>query len=206
MNAKLQRLVESGVLIGLATVLSLVKLWQMPLGGSITLCSMLPIMLLAYKYRLKWGLLCGFLYGIVQLMIDLGQISGWGLTAFTLTGSILFDYLIAFTCLGLAGLYGKGRGRFILGMVTAAGARLVSHVISGTIFFGALMPKDWAKPLVDFVWHSSAARQQVLHATNNPLLYSIAYNAMFLVPDFAIALLVGILVYFSLQKFLTAEI
>lgn len=202
MNKKLLRLVESAVLIGLATVLSLVKIFQMPLGGSVTLCSMLPILLIAYKYRFKWGVLCAFLYSLIQFFLDLGELASWGLTPTTFVGSMFFDYFIAFTCLSLAGLYGKGLGKYVLGMVTAVGARLVSHIISGVIFFGTMVPKDWAKPFVDAVWHTQASQKSALAFFNNPLPYSIIYNAGFLLPDFAICLFVGIAVYRPLRKYL----
>uniref|UniRef100_UPI00398A3D32 energy-coupled thiamine transporter ThiT n=1 Tax=Caproicibacter sp. TaxID=2814884 RepID=UPI00398A3D32 len=71
LNPMVLRLVESAIMLGLATVLSLIKLYQMPLGGSVTLCSMLPILLIGYKYGVKWGLLTGFTYGVIQLLLDL---------------------------------------------------------------------------------------------------------------------------------------
>lgn len=180
MNRKLLRLVESAVMIALASVLSLITPFKMPLGGSITLCSMLPIMLIAYKYRFKWGVLTAFTYSVIQLLLDVGKLSSWGLTAYSFVGSMFFDYLIAFTCLSIVGLFGKGFVRYIIGMVVAVLARFISHVISGVIFFASSTPKGWA----------------------NPFIYSIAYNASFLFPDLAICLIVGALVYKPLKKFL----
>ena len=62
MNQKTLRLVTSGVLIALGTVLSMIKVFDLPYGGSITLFSMVPLMVLGYMYGIRWGLLCGFVF------------------------------------------------------------------------------------------------------------------------------------------------
>ena len=98
-NRKLQMLCEGAILVALAQILSMLKLWEMPWGGSITL-GMLPIFLFAVRWGTRWGLVAGFAYGLLQVMFDGGFAISWQ--------SILGDYLVAFTVLGLAGL---GRGR-----------------------------------------------------------------------------------------------
>jgi thiamine transporter len=173
-SPKTLRLVESAVMLGLATALSMVKLWQMPLGGSVTLCSMLPILLISYKYGPKWGIGVGFAYSIIQMMLDIGAVFSWGLTPIAVAASFIFDYLFAFTMLGLAGIYGKGLRQFVCGFSTAVGLRFVWHVIAGVTAYLSVVPKDWAA---------------------HPFLYSIAYNGLFLLPDFAICLGVGLLIY-----------
>lgn len=178
-----RRLVESGVLIALASVLSLIKIWQMPLGGSVTLCSMLPILLLGYKYGVRWGLLTGFVYALVQLLLDISAALGWGLTPAALAASFVFDYLIAFTVLGLSGLYGKGFAQYILGIVTAVFFRFVSHVISGVVAYASWVPKEWK---------------------GHTLLYSLAYNGTFLLPDLIITLVVAAAIYWPLRRFIEA--
>lgn len=64
-ETKTKKLVLSAVLLALATVLSLFKVYQLPLGGSITLLSMLPVCLLSIRYGVKWGLTCSFFYGVI---------------------------------------------------------------------------------------------------------------------------------------------
>ena len=181
MSEKTFRLVLSAVMIGLATVLSLIKVYQMPLGGSVTLCSMLPILLIGYKYGAKWGMFTGFVYAIVQLLLDLGAVLSWGLTPTAVAASFVFDYLVAFSVLGLAGIYGKGFVRYILGMVTAMLFRFVSHVISGVTAYGSFLPKEWHNHL----W-----------------LYSVVYNGTFILPDLIICLFVGAIIYKPLKKFI----
>lgn len=181
LNPTVLRLVESAVMLGLATALSLVKIFQLPLGGSVTLCSMLPVLLIGYKYGPKWGLLTSFAYGIIQLLLDLGKALSWGLTPTALAASFVFDYLLAFAALGLAGIYGKGFKQYIAGMTTAVILRFVFHVISGVTAYASWLPKEWKGHL---------------------FLYSLAYNGSFLLPDFAICLVVGLLIFKPLRKFL----
>ena len=58
---KTLRLVETGILLAIATVLSVIQPFQLPFGGGITIFSMLPVVLLSYRHGVKWGLLSGFL-------------------------------------------------------------------------------------------------------------------------------------------------
>lgn len=182
MNANTRRLVESAILIALAAVLSLIKFFQMPLGGSLTLCSMLPIMLIGYKYGVKWGVLSAFTYSIVQILLDLGQVLSWGMTWQAVAASFLLDYILAFSSLGLAGVYGRGFGKYVAGMVTAVFCRFVFHVVSGTVIFASWMPKTW----------------------HNPFLYSVAYNGGFLLPDLALCLIAGCILYKPLRRYIEA--
>ncbi|QAT48314.1 proton-coupled thiamine transporter YuaJ [Caproiciproducens sp. NJN-50] len=181
MNAANLRLVESAIMLALATVLSLIKVYQMPLGGSVTLCSMLPVLLIGYKYGFKWGVLTGFTYGVIQLLLDVAAVMSWGLTPVAVAASFAFDYLLAFTCLGLAGIYGKSFPKFVAGMFTAVFLRFLSHVISGVTAYASWLPDEWHGHL----W-----------------LYSIAYNGSYVLPDFAVCLVVGALLYKPLRRFL----
>lgn len=184
LDPRVLRLVESAVMLGLATALSLVKIFQMPLGGSVTLCSMLPVMLIAYKYGPKWGVLTGFTYGVIQLLLDLGKALSWGLTPTALAVSFVVDYLLAFAMLGFAGVFGKGLKQYVAGMCTAVVLRFACHVVSGVTAYASWLPKDWQGHL---------------------FVYSLAYNGQFLLPDFAICLAVALLVYRPLSSFLKAE-
>ena len=102
-NTRVQKLTLSAVMIALSAVLSLVTIFHMPLGGSVTLFSMLPVCLLSIMFGCRWGFLCAFAYSLTQLALGIGEVAGWGLTPAALTGCILFDYLLAFTALGFAG-------------------------------------------------------------------------------------------------------
>lgn len=170
-------LAECAVFIGLAVVLSLIKVWQMPLGGSITLVSMLPICIISFRHGLKWGFISSFVYSLFQLLlgITMDGLFGWGLTAAMLIGCIVFDYLVAFTVLGIAGVFKeKGEVGFYAGLVIAFLLRFVSHVISGYVIFANL--EQW----------------EIFGSTfeNAPLLYSVCYNGFYILPELVITVLV----------------
>ena len=94
-------LCEAAILVALAQALSYVKLMQLPNGGSLT-PAMFPMLLFAIRWGVKPGLLAGFAFGLLQLIFDGAYAWGWQ--------SMLLDYLVAFTPLGLAGLFDLGRG------------------------------------------------------------------------------------------------
>lgn len=184
MSARTLRLVESGILIALAAVLSMLKLWQMPLGGEITFCSMLPILVAGYKYGPRWGMLTGFTFSFVRLLLDSGLLSGFaGMHWQSIIGSVVLDYIIAFSVLGLAGVYGRGFVKFLLGMATAVALRFTAHVISGVVIFYA------------YAFDAGSFPKSLLFLKGHVFLYSVVYNALYLVPELAICLIVGALLY-----------
>lgn len=169
-----KKLTMSAVMIALSVALSLVKIIQMPLGGSVTLLSMLPVCMLSIMYGTRWGLFSAFVYSLTQLGLDIASVLSWGLTPQSLVGTIIFDYLVAFTVLGFAGLFRtKGVGGYIGGISLAMAMRVVSHVISGVIFFASWAPEGW-----------------------NPFIYSICYNGAYMVPE-AVFTFIGAVVLFK---------
>ena len=159
---KIVRLAASGIMIALATVLSMVTIVKMPLGGSLTPVSMLPICMIAILYGTGWGIGTAFAYALVQLAIDFASAMTWGLTATSLVVCFLFDYILAFTALGLAGLFRKkGTPGIIGGAILALCVRYLCHIISGGTVFAVWMPEEWS----------------------NPWIYSAAYNGAFMLPE-----------------------
>jgi len=164
---KIRRLCVTAVMIALATVLSLIKVYPLPLGGSVTLLSMFPIVLLALMYGTSWGLIGAFMYSVVQLIlgITVDGLIGMCPTAFVLIGSIFFDYIIAFTVLGLAGLLReKGIVGCCLGVALALALRFVSHFVSGLIFFG-------------------------IFTSANTWIHSLIYNGSYMLPEMIITVI-----------------
>ena len=102
-QSKVRILAECAMMLALSIALSFVVLYEMPWGGAVTLLSMLPVMLVSIRHGLKWGLTTSFLYAWFQALqgkaFSLGGVSPWFLIA-----SLLLDYLVAFTVLGLAGV------------------------------------------------------------------------------------------------------
>ena len=161
-NTKVERLVTSAVFIALAVVLSFIKVYKLPLGGSITLLSMLPVCLLSLKYGVKWGFVCSFLYGTIQLAVALGEVMSWGMDVRMWIGCIVFDYLLAFGILGLSGIFrNKKMPLMLTGVGLSLVLRFVSHFISGSIFFDIWMPEEF----------------------NNPYFYSLVYNGSYMLPE-----------------------
>lgn len=166
-------MVTTAVMLALATALSLVKIFQMPLGGSVTLLSMLPIAMLAIEYGTGWGLVSAMLYSLIQLTLDLGSVMSWGLTPGVLVGCIVFDYVLAFTSIGLSGLFRtKGYKGICLGIFVALFVRLISHIISGTIFFASWCPEGW-----------------------NVFLYSVCYNGAYMLPEMIFTMIASVLLF-----------
>lgn len=130
-----KQLVFCAMAIALGTVLSNIKLFEFPTGGSITPLSMLVICLPGYFFGLGAGLLTGVAYGVLQLLIDPYVLYPM---------QLVVDYLLAFGALGLSGLFTNAKNGMIKGYITAVLGRFVFAVISGWIFFGAYAWEGWA--------------------------------------------------------------
>lgn len=168
-------LVESAILVALSTVLSLIKIWPMPLGGAVTLLSMLPVCAVSIRHGSKWGFGAAFVYSVIQLVfgITMDGLLGWGLTPAMLIGCIMFDYILAFTVLGAAGLFRKlGEAGVYAGISVALVGRFASHFLSGYVIFKNLEQWNLFGKLFE----------------NKPALYSIAYNSCYMVPELVFTL------------------
>lgn len=121
--------------IALGTVLSNIKLFSFPTGGSVTLLSMLVICLPGYWFGLGAGLLTGIAYGVLQLIID---------PYILYPAQLIVDYFLAFGALGLSGLFTNSRHGLIKGYITGVLGRYVFAVLSGWLFFGAYAWEGWS--------------------------------------------------------------
>ena len=165
-------LTEGAVLVGLGFVLSFVKLYELPNGGSLT-PAMFPILL----YGLRWGLGAGFVFGLMQLLFDGAYAWGWQ--------SMILDYLLAFTPLGLSGLFrGKAWGIFP-GPVLGCAGRFVIHYISGVTIYRIIEPT--AIPGIG--------------TFDNAALYSLVYNGSYMLPNMLLAIVLAALLYKPMKRF-----
>ncbi|ABB14998.1 energy-coupled thiamine transporter ThiT [Carboxydothermus hydrogenoformans] len=135
---------RGGLALALAVVLSFIKIWQMPQGGSVTLLSMLPVIYFAYTEGLLPGLLVGVLYGLLQYLIE---------PYFVHPVQFLLDYPVAFGALGLAGLFAKKSP--YPGVVLAILGRFLSHLISGVVFFASYAPKGQSPWVYSAIYNGS---------------------------------------------------
>lgn len=170
-RTKTKLLIESSLMVALATVLSILKLVEMPYGGSVTMASMLPIVIVSYRCGLGWGLGSGLCFAVIQQLLGLKYLS-YFTTWQSVVALVLFDYVIAFAVSGLGGVFKSKRisqkVAFVAGAVLVSLLRYLCHVISGaTVWVGLSIP-------------DSAA-----------LIYSLGYNATYMIPEAIILAAVG---------------
>ncbi|MDE7270375.1 MAG: energy-coupled thiamine transporter ThiT [Acetatifactor sp.] len=167
MNNKTKILVEGAVMVALATVLSFIRVFRLPWGGSVTLLSMLPIVLFSIRRGIGPGLTVSFVYSLIQFTQSIMDgLFGWGLTPGMLLACIFLDYIGAFFVLGIAGIFRKkDLPGWICGISLAIVLRFVFHFLSGAI-----------------IWHSYGELWQGF-STENTYLYSFLYNGCYLLPE-----------------------
>jgi len=155
-------LAECALMLAVGIVLSIVKLFDLPYGGSVTIASMLPVILISYRHGIKYGLITGIAYGIIQQLLGLNTLS-YVTSWVSIIAVIMLDYIVAFAVLGFGGVFRKLRHQnigLVLGTVLACLLRYACHVISGaTVWAGLSIP------------------------TNAALIYSLGYNATYMIPE-----------------------
>ena len=211
---KTKRLITTAMLIAIGTVLSLLQVIKLPFGGAVTFASMVPIVIAGYMYGVKWGLVSGFVYAIIQMLTGMDTIS-----AFFLPGEsqmlihkaisiCIIDYLLAFSVLGFSGIF-KGRLKnraleICLGAVVATALRYIMHIISGVIFFGSwaswffgdetgLSQIGALKGFCDWALNSLSPAQM-------SFIYSLVYNGCYMLPEIIITAIVAPLIYKAIEK------
>ncbi|MBO5873142.1 MAG: energy-coupled thiamine transporter ThiT [Clostridia bacterium] len=172
-KTSVKKIAVSAILIALGAVLSLIKpLPPMPLGGSVTLFSMVPITLIAVMFGTRWGLFSAFVYSLVQIGLDVAGMMSWGMDARMWVGAIVFDYLVAYTVIGFSGLFRKkGFIGICFGICLALSLRFISHFVSGCIFFAIWSPWD------------------------NPYIYSVCYNGAYMLPELIFTVIAVAILY-----------
>jgi thiamine transporter len=169
-NTSTKMLTEAGIMIAAAQLLSYVKLFEAPYGGSVTAGSMVPIIIFSLRWGLKAGLMAGTAYGILQFILG-GAIYSYHIV------SILFDYVVAFGLLGAAGLFRNSLKGMLAGICLGLLGRFICHVISGVVVWASYAPEGM-----------------------NPLVYSILYNGSYLLPELIITLVIVGVLYKPLIK------
>lgn len=183
-QTKVRILSECAMMLALSIALSFAVIYKLPLGGSVTLFSMLPVMLVSVRHGLKWGLPTAFLYSLFQFFSGLPEMLGWSLTPGMFAASMLLDYLLAFTVLGLAGLFRRhGTVGCLAGMVLACLLRFFVHYLSGILL--------WVN-FDEFIVFGETFY-------NRPNLYSFLYNGSFMLPETLMTVAAAALLFFVPQ-------
>lgn len=169
-------LCEGALMVAAAQILSMIKLWEMPWGGSIVL-AMVPMIFYAIRWGLGPGLLAGFVFGVLQFTFDGGFALGWQ--------SIVGDYLLAYTALGLAGLVKGRRGAVYTGTLIGCGVRFLVHYVVGATVWAAYMPDVYCGMTMTSPW-----------------FYSLLYNGIYMVPNTILTLIVLVILSKPLGKYL----
>lgn len=156
-----KQLVFCAMAIALAFLTSYIRIFRLPWGGSVTLCSMLFIVLVANWYGVKTGMLVGLAYGILQFIQE-----PYVLYFF----QVCCDYILAFAALGVAGFFAKSKGGLIKGYVVAVLARGAFHALGGYLYWMSYMPDNFPAVLKS--------------------VYPIVYNYSFLLAEGIITLII----------------
>lgn len=171
-NKKVIALVESALMVTIATILSLIKIIDLPYGGSVTIASMLPVIIIAYRHGFGWGFGAGLVFSIIQQLLGLSTLS-YATSWQSVLAIVLLDYIIAFAVTCLGGVFRKCVKNqavgLMLGSVLVCVLRYVCHVISGaTVWVGISIP------------------------TAAALNYSFIYNATYMIPETIITAVIAV--------------
>ena len=169
--SKTRILVECALMVALGTVLSNIKLFTMPNGGSVTLLSMLPFVVISFRHGVKWGLFTGFVNGCLQMLLGF-----WAPPTPTFgyfLGEVMLDYLLAFMALGFAELFARPfKNRMVgvaVGTFVSGFLRFMCSFLSGVLVWGNLSD-GWA------AWS-----------------YSLVYNGSYMLPETLITVVAAVL-------------
>ena len=206
---KVRRLTVSGMMLALSTVLAIVCAYipflNLPFGGGFTVASMLPIVIVPYMYGTRWGLFTAGCYSLIQIVLSLTQGTGGTVIALFMPASddfmgygaavaiILIDYIVAYTVLGLGGVFRNKINRqgvaITLGVILALSLRYIAHIISGYIFYGAWA--EWFFTQEGF-YAIGGTILDLFDGKALSLVYRAFYNGLFMIPEMIITALVAL--------------
>ena len=185
-HLRIRALCESAILLALAIVLNLLSktlFANLPQGGSISL-AMFPLLLCAHRWGWGNGLLVGFCYGLLDMLLDGGYAWGWQ--------SILLDYLVAYTALGLGGFFRRRAWGIFPCVAIGCLGRFAVHYLSGVTLYRILEP-------------TGIEGLEGLGVFTNPHVYSIVYNGVYMLPNMVIAMVIAGALYVPMKKFFAGQ-
>lgn len=163
---------ECAVMLALSIALSYVEIYKMPMGGGVTLVSMLPVLLVGVRHGFKWGMGTSLLFAAAQLIQGLasGNVFVYCNTAGIAALCVLLDYVVPFGVLGLSGTawvkkHGFKRARILVTFGILIAVRFICHFITGVEIWGQWAPEGMSKAL-----------------------YSLIYNGQYMLPELILTL------------------
>ena len=204
MSTKTKRLTESAMLLSIAIALELLGktiIPPMPFGGQLTLCAMLPVVLIAYRHGNRWGIGCGFVYSLLQMALGGATVAAAFQPGYFGSGRMIgnallmcaLDYVAAYTVLGLGGIFRRRlapRAALCSGVLAALSARYLCHIASGYILFAGWA--EWFFTQEGFpAWGASLVSS--LSPAALSLVYSAVYNGMYMIPEMILTALAAAL-------------
>ena len=178
-HLRIRALTEGAIFVAAAQILGYIKLFSLPNGGSITL-NMLPILIYCARCGVGYGMLASFVLSLLQLLLDGAYAWGWQ--------SIIGDYILAYSLIGLAGLFHKQKYGFFTGTIVGTLARFVCAWIVGATVWGEYMPDQFFGMTMTSPW-----------------FYSALYNGSYLLADMLLCLIVGAILWKPLGKYFRGE-
>ena len=180
---KTRIMVECALMIALGTILANIKIYELPNGGSITLFSMLPFIMISFRHGVKWGLFTGFVNSLLQMLLGFYAPPAPGILP--LVGMILLDYVLAFTLLGLASAIAKPFANKLVGVgvgtAAVCGIRFLCSFLSGVLIWGNLSDGLAA-------W-----------------TFSLTYNGSYMLPETIMTTVAAVLIYKAAPQLFAAQ-
>lgn len=206
-----RRLTTTAILIAISVVLALLSdlfSLRLPMGGSVTLASMLPLVIVSYLYGTRWGLCASFTYALLQLFL----LSWRTVSAFFLPNSdsymilwqallvCLIDYVVAYTVIGFSGLCRRLNKRVALplGALIGVGLRYVAHIVSGAVFYGAWAEWFFAEGS-ELPAEVNAFFLNTFSGASLSVAYSAVYNGLYMIPEIILTTVIAAAISFLPQ-------
>ena len=162
-TTKTKTLVECALMIALAFILGYIPIFELPQGGSITACSMMPLVVASFRHGPKWGLLTGFIFSLIQMMLGFENVL-YCTTFGAMLLCILLDYVVAYTLVFFCGFAAGRKLGWLWGTILAGVGRWLSLTLSGALLWYMYMPEEFlGMPMV------------------NPWVYSALLNGLLIV-------------------------
>lgn len=202
---KTKRLVISAMFIAIGTAISLIcefiPFLNLPFGGTITIASTLPVIIIGYMYGTRWGLFSAFIYSILQIAIGTKTVAA----LFTPTSDsfmgigiaisvVAIDYILAYTSLGLGGIFRnkcEKKKAIVCGVLVCLISSYFFHFLSGALFYGA-----WAEWFfTDTIIAELSISKYIMDSFTGfglAAVYSLVYNGCYMIPEIIITALISL--------------